>query len=125
MRAPAWESLIIASDMRIIGESIYVTIDAVRGHRVDVVEQGEGWIVTGRSADRETLAAAGIDQSDLWERNRHQRLTGYAVGADGSASVTAWIPFAGTSPNEFQAVVREVATEADRLEYYCHGGDEI
>lgn len=125
MKQQLWQALIEDSSLTLSEGSIYVQVNEGRGHRVQVVEQGAGWAILGRSADAGTLADAGLRATDLWERNRHQTLVGYAVGHDGAASVTSWVPFAGATPGEFQAVVREVAAEADRLEFYCHGGDEL
>jgi hypothetical protein len=109
--------------MEVLDSSVKVSLDEGRTHYVQVLPHADGWTLVGASADAATLKLAGLTPSELWSRNRHLTLVGYSIGIHGDASVTAWVPDAGTTAEEFSLVMREVAIEADRLEFYCTGED--
>lgn len=126
MTSPDWRTLLGDPTITVHSEdTVLVELDEGRQHHVRIVEQGTGWALRGRSAAPDTLAVSGLDAPALWARNRHLDLVGYSVGQDGFAAVTAWLPHAGATPEEFAVVTREVAAEADRLEFYCSGQDEF
>jgi hypothetical protein len=114
-----------ARSMRVNNDWITVALDRGREHDVQVLEHPDGWEVSGPAADSETLTEAGLTHTKLWEWNRYEDLIGYVIDEAGTAWVTAWMPKVGATAEEFEAVVREVAVEADRLEYYCSGRDEL
>ena len=112
------------SDMEVADNAISVNLARNRTHTVYVLEHRDGWELSGESADAAALEASGISLADLWRRNRRLDLVGYVVDGDGTAWVSAWLPHAGTTAEEFVLVAREVAVEADRLEFHCTGVDE-
>lgn len=120
--APEWHAYLTEHERD--GEWVRLPVDGTRGHWVLVKRHVDGWELSGGSASAKELAAAGLDAAELWRRNRHLDLVGYVVDAEGSAWVTAWIPFAGLTANEFREVAQHVAIEADRLEFYCTGRDQ-
>lgn len=113
------------SDMDVADNAINVSLARNRAHTVYVVEHSDGWEISGESADVSALEAAGISLADLWRRNRRLDLVGYVVDGNGTAWVSAWLPDAGTTAEEFVLVVHEVAVEADRLEFHCSGIDVL
>jgi hypothetical protein len=100
--------------------TVTVALDQGRQHRVEVAAGQDDWVLRGLSADTETMVRIGLGPGQLWERNRGRRITGFMVDAAG-VWVTATVPQAGTSSEEFQLVAREVAREADALEFWCSG----
>jgi hypothetical protein len=116
-----WREL--AGTLNVVDNVITVQLDRARSHEVYVVEHHDGWELSGIAADAASLDHVGLTPTALWERNRYQDLIGYLVDEHGDAWVTAWLPFAGTTSEEFAVVAHEVAVEADRLEFYCTGED--
>lgn len=116
---------LLARAMQVSGNAIRVPLDRNRQHLVWVLEHRDGWELSGESANAEALEQAGLTHAELWRRNRYQDLIGYVIDEEGTAWVTAWMPTAGTTAEEFALVVREVAVEADRLEFYCTGDDQL
>ena len=105
------------------GDWVNVELDRSRRHRVQVLWHDDGWELSGRACTAAQLAAAALNNQDLWFRNRSLDLVGYVVDADGDVWVTAWLPFAGLTAPEFRVTAREVAIEADRLEFHVTGLD--
>ena len=118
-----WGRLAVGLERR--GDAIVIDLDDQRRHLVEVIEHHDGWELSGGAANAQQLAAAQIDVATLWSRNRYLNLVGYVVDTEGSAWVTAWLPFAGITAREFQETARHVAIEADRLEFYCTGLDSL
>lgn len=111
------------ADLAAKGEWVTVELDRNRRHRVQVIQHEDGWELSGRACTAGQLSAANLDNQDLWFRNRSLDLVGYVVDADGDVWVTAWLPFAGLTAPEFLITAREVAIEADRLEFHVTGLD--
>jgi hypothetical protein len=112
------------SGMDVADNAIRVGLARNRTHTVWVVDHQDGWELSGESADAATLERASISVAELWQRNRRLDLVGYVVDEHGTAWVSAWLPHAGTTAEEFVLVAHEVAAEADRLEFHCSGADE-
>jgi hypothetical protein len=120
--AADWRHLVDAAH-EVAGGVIEVHVGRGRVHRVHVAPHSDGWELAGYVADESTLQHAGLSVVDLWTRNRTMRLAQYIVDGDSNVWVSSWAPSAGTSSTEFDAVLRHVAAEADRLEYVLTGGD--
>jgi hypothetical protein len=120
--ATDWRSWV--AEMNVSDNAVRVALARNRTHTVWVVDHPDGWELSGESADAAALEAASITVADLWKRNRRLDLVGYVVDTYGTAWVSAWLPHAGTTGEEFVLVAHEVAAEADRLEFHCSGADE-
>ena len=121
--ATEWHSYLRGHDVD--GDWVHLRLEGSRGHWVQVLSHADGWELSGQAATATELAAADVDAAELWRRNRYLDLVGYVVDGEGSAWVTAWLPFAGVTAAEFREVAHHVAVEADRLEFYCTGRDEL
>lgn len=99
---------------------VLVLLESGRRQTISVVEHDDGWEISGLGATPTTMERIGLTPETLWQRNRTRRLTGFVVD-DAGAWVSARVPRAGLTPDEFQLVAMEVAREADLLEYQCTG----
>ena len=125
MARAAWHTHVAGhAGFAVRGDSITVELDRHRSHSVQVIQHQDGWELSGRASTAGQLPAANLDNQDLWFRNRSLDLVGYVVDARGDVWVTAWLPFAGLTDVEFLFAAREVAVEADRLEFHVTGLDD-
>jgi hypothetical protein len=113
----------LAGRFEVGDDLVFVHVGADRSHIIQVEAHPDGWELSGMVTDEHRLERAELDAAELWRRNRLLNLVGYVVDQEGNARVTAWLPYAGTTPVEFQETVRQVAIEADRLEFYLTGQD--
>ncbi|MBM7085674.1 MULTISPECIES: YbjN domain-containing protein [Micromonospora] len=88
-----------------------------------VHDGGEAYLLTAVVANAEVVGQWDRLYREAWERNRHTRLVGFRVDADGALVAHGWTPKDGLTADAFQAVVRAVAREADRYEFQLTGTD--
>ena len=82
---------------------VLVSLESGRKQTISVVEHDDGWEISGLGATPTTMERIGLTPEMLWQRNRTRRLTGFVVDDEG-AWVSARVPRAGLSPDEFQLV---------------------
>jgi hypothetical protein len=125
MARAAWQTHVAGhAGFGVTGDCISVGLDRHRSHSVQVIEHEDGWELSGCACTAGQLSAANLDNQDLWFRNRSLDLVAYVVDADGDVWVTAWLPFVGLTSAEFLFATREIAIEADRLEFHVTGLDD-
>ena len=115
-----------ASDLGVIrddGEAVEIALSSGRKHVVEVLERDGVWELSGLVATADDLAA-GPTPVEVWRHNAHRTLTSLVVDSDGDVWVTALAPVPGLTTEEFCWLAREVAAEADRLEFRLTGRDD-
>lgn len=112
-----------ADDLRIDATDVVVTLDDGRRQTVRVSE-GDGCLELTSTVLRPSAVEA-IEDAALraWRRNRSTRLVGFKVDTRGRLVATAWVPLTGLGGDEFLAMVRRLAREADLFEYQLTGAD--
>ncbi|MEO8501508.1 MAG: hypothetical protein ABI565_11380 [Vicinamibacteria bacterium] len=126
MTSTAWQTYAKGQPgLALNGDGIMVELDRARSHRVQVIHHADGWELSSFACGPEQLTGANLSPQDLWYRNRSLALVGFVVDGHGDVWVTAWLPIAGLTAAEFQFAAREVAIEADRLEFHATGMDQF
>lgn len=110
-------------DIALDGEFVVVTFVGGRHHRVEVVDAGEAYELTGLVARRVDLQSVPNAHLRAWERNRAIQLVGFRVDRRGRLVGEAWVPKPGLGADEFLHYVRRIAAECDRFEYILTGKD--
>ena len=110
-------------DIALDGECVVVTFVGGRHHRVEVVDAGEAYELTGLVARRVDLQSVPNAHLRAWERNRATQLVGFRVDRRGRLVGEAWVPKSGLGADEFLHYVRRMAAECDRFEYILTGKD--
>jgi hypothetical protein len=120
-----WKSLAAADDFSISNGSIDVTFPSLRKHHVEVHgDDDQIWRFRGIVAKAAALLRLPDDGRMLpWQLNRSSALVGYRYDQRGRLVGESWVPRNAT-PDEFQFVVRQLATECDRMELRITGADE-
>lgn len=120
-----WKEHASAQDFTVSGSSIEVAFPSRRRHRVEVDGEDEAtWRFRAVVAKPGALLQLPEDDGMLpWQLNRSSTLVGYRYDQHGRLIGEAWVPRA-TTTDEFQFVVRHLATECDRMELRITGTDE-
>ncbi|MEV1143467.1 hypothetical protein [Micromonospora sp. NPDC049799] len=118
-----WRRLCETDDMRPKGKQVRVSFANGRSHSVHVHDGAEGYVLTAVVAGAETVGRWDRLYREAWERNRHSRLVGFRVDAEGRMIAHGWTPKDGLTADAFQTLVRAVAREADRYEFQLTGAD--
>ncbi|MER7165773.1 hypothetical protein ABT336_06785 [Micromonospora sp. NPDC000207] len=118
-----WRKLCQADDLRPRGRRVKVSFANGRSHAVHVHDGPDGYLFTAVVADAEVVQEWDRLYREAWERNRHTRLVGFRIDADGRLVAHGWTPKDGLTADVFQTVVRAVAREADRYEFHLTGTD--
>lgn len=120
-----WRELASAPDFAVSRSSIEVSFPSARRHRVEVdVEDSDTWRFRSIVAKPGALAQLPEDDGMLpWRMNRFSTLVGYRYDTHGRLVGEAWVPRTALA-DEFQFVVRHLATECDRMELRITGADE-
>lgn len=122
---PEWKTLARAEDFSISGNAIEVEFGSKRRHQVDVVA-GEDATWCFRAIVAKPSALERLPESDgrlPWEMNRSSSLVGYRYDKHGRLVGESWVPQSADA-DEFQFVVRHLASECDRAELRITGADE-
>jgi hypothetical protein len=118
-----WRSLARGPDATLDSNGVTVRFPSGRTHHVRVTETDDTFELTAIVA----RAAAINDVRDLairiWRHNRAAQLVSFRLDAGGRIIGACWVPKAGVSAEEFQLVLRRVASESDRLEFLLTGRD--
>ena len=118
-----WRDLCRAPRIAFEGDDVVVAFENQRTHRVRVREAEQHYELQAIVAK----AAAVRDVKDLplriWQHNRAAQLVSFRIDGRGRVFAEGWIPKAGVTPEEFQLILRRVASESDRLEYLLTGKD--
>lgn len=116
-----WSRWCHGGDVHLDQDVLEVLVSKERKQFVRVHEEGEDLVLTSR-------AALATDASDLeglslrlWERNRSTPLVGFRIDARGHVIAETVLPRVGLTRSEFHLAVRNLAEEADRLEYLLTG----
>lgn len=120
-----WKEHASAPDFSVSRSAIEVVFPSQRNHRVEVdCEDEETWRFRAVVAKPGALGQLPEDDGMLpWQLNRSTTLVGYRYDQHGRLVGEAWVPRTATS-EEFQFVVRHLATECDRMELRITGADE-
>jgi hypothetical protein len=120
-----WKEHASAPDFSVSRSAIQVAFPSQRNHRVEVDgEDEETWRFRAVVAKPGALDQLPEDDGMLpWQLNRATTLVGYRYDQHGRLVGEAWVPRTATS-EEFQFVVRHLATECDRMELRITGADE-
>ncbi|MEU8215591.1 hypothetical protein AB0C47_07465 [Micromonospora taraxaci] len=94
-----------------------------RSHSVHVHDGAEGYLLTAVVAGADIVGQWDRMYREAWEKNRHSRLVGFRVDAEGRMVVHGWTPKNGLTAEVFQTLVRAVARGADRYEFQLTGAD--
>jgi len=111
------------ADIALAGDAVVVTFVGERHHRVEVVDAGEAYELTGLVARHLALKSVPNAHLRAWERNRATQLVGFRVDRRGRLVGNAWAPKPGMGADEFLHYVRRVALECDRFEFILTGKD--
>lgn len=119
----SWHRLCQASDLTREEHGVLVRFEGGRSHFVkvsetdDTIEMAAKIATTGQDSDPEGIAEA------LWRRNRSAQLVSFKTDRWRRVVATAWCPKAGLTAEEFQLVLRKLASESDRFEFLLTGRD--
>ena len=120
---PDWARWSKGSGFDVEPPIIRVAFAEGRSHRVEVLDEGDAFLIRGVGVDAPMAEA----QEDLalraWLLNRKTSLVGFRIDDRGRLVAEARAPKAGLSAPEFQLYVHAVAAESDRLEYTLSGED--
>lgn len=123
MMSPNWQTFCRAKDLSVDGDSVDVTFENGRRHRVFVATEPDGFSLRAKVVRPSTVEVIVDLALTTWLRNRATKLVGFRVDKRGWLVGEAWVPTAGLTPSEFQTYVRAVAAESDRFEYAITGRD--
>lgn len=115
-----WEKLYRGARGKVDAPHIDVALGNERAHRVQVDEVEGGLQVTGVVIRRGGASHA----INAWLRNRSASIVGFRIDLKERLVGTAFVPFAGLTPGEFQSSVFAVAAECDRFEAILTGKDQ-
>lgn len=116
-----WRSLADAPDFVPSRSSIEVRFGSGRKHTVEVAGGDPAqWRFRSIVASKAVFERHELEP---WRMNRAAVLIGYRRDRRGRLVAEAWVP-RDAAPEEFQFVVRRLATESDRLELRLTGSDE-
>jgi hypothetical protein len=116
-----WKSLANAEDFATSRSGIEVRFASGRKHAVEVDgDDPKQWRFRSVVASK---VAVERHELDPWRMNRTAVLIKYRRDQRGRLVAEAWVP-RNAAAEEFQFVVRRLATEADRLELRLTGSDE-
>jgi hypothetical protein len=110
-------------DLTVDGDSVVVTFENQRHHRLDVRDSNQTYILTGIVARQALFAEVPNAALRAWKRNRSTQLVGFRVDRKGRLVGEAWVPKAGLKRDEFLLYLNRVATECDLFEYHLTGKD--
>ena len=116
-----WRVLARAAGLMSDGDRIDVALADGRSHRVRVAEEDGAWRIWARAARQVAVAEHLLVR--VWERNRGSSLVGLRIDDKGRLVGEAWVPAAGATAGEFEAAVRAVAIECDRVGFVLTGED--
>ena len=111
------------AELAVDGDSVVVTFDNQRRHRLDVRETDQTYVLAGVVARHAIFAEVPDAALRAWRRNRSTQLVGFRVDRKGRLVGEAWVPKAGLERDEFLLYVMRVATECDLFEYHLTGKD--
>lgn len=119
-----WRTLCRGSRFELEGDSVLVRFESGRSHRVQVRETEDAFefhsIIVRSSAGRNIRDLSLW----LWRLNRAAQLVSFRIDTRGRIVAFGWIPKVGATAAEFQMVLRRVAVESDRVEFYLTGKDK-
>ncbi|RLK25403.1 hypothetical protein DER29_3405 [Micromonospora sp. M71_S20] len=118
-----WQRLCAAQDMQPKRQHVKVSFANGRSHSVRVTEAPDGYLLTAVVAGADIVEQWERLYREAWEKNRHSRLVGSRVDAEGRMVAQGWTPKDGLTADAFQTLVRAVAREADRYEFQLTGDD--
>ncbi|MGD0659259.1 MAG: YbjN domain-containing protein [Syntrophorhabdales bacterium] len=121
MASREWKQWCRGQENIVLNDDCVVVILGGRHCRVEVVDAGEAYELTGIAARRAALQSIPDFYLRAWRRNRTTRLVGFRVDPRGRLVGEAWVPKAGLSQEEFLHYVRHVASECDRFGFILTG----
>lgn len=117
-----WHHLCRASDLTIEDRAVLVQFENRRKHRVRISETETSFELLAIVAKDAQIREVQLAET-IWRRNRATQLVSFKLDRRGRVVATAWCPKAGITADEFQLVLRRLASESDRFEYLLTGRD--
>lgn len=118
-----WRRLCKGPGLSVEDDVVTVTFENQRSHRVRIQE-------TEATIELHALVAraSNVLQPEslplrIWRHNRAAQLVGFRLDARNSVRAEGWVAKAGLEAQEFQHVLRRVASESDRFEFILTGKD--
>ncbi len=119
----SWHHLSRASDLALEEDGIVVHFETGRTHRVRIAETETSFEMIAMVARAARVLDPDRLPEAIWRRNRASQLVSFKMDRRGRVVATAWCPRAGLTADEFQLVLRKLASESDRFEYLLTGRD--
>ena len=112
-----WLSLCRSPDIVAANDTVEVTFDDDRRHRLRVEERADVYQLSGFVVRQARVASLENLHREAWLRNRSTTLVGFRVDERGRLVGEAWVPKAGLASAEFELYLRTLAAECDRFEF--------
>ncbi|MBZ0116223.1 MAG: hypothetical protein K8H88_04495 [Sandaracinaceae bacterium] len=119
----SWHHLCRAPDLALEDDGVLVRFETGRSHRVRVAETESTFEMAAMVARAARVLDSERLPETIWRRNRASQLVSFKTDRRGRVVATAWCPKAGLTAEEFQLVLRKLASESDRFEYLLTGRD--
>jgi len=118
-----WRRFCNVTDLAVDSHAVVVSLPGGRSHRIHVKEEVDAYRLDATVVGEAVASTLEDLPLETWERNRGTELVGFRIDAKGRLVGTAWVPFAGLTPQEFRTYLRTVAAECDRFEFQLTGRD--
>lgn len=118
-----WRTLCRGPRFKIEADEVVVSFENDRHHRVKVRETSELFEFSTVVAKRKAVEHVEDLPNRIWQANRATQLVGFRIDSRGRVCGEGWIAKAGVTADEFQLVLRQVASASDRLEFLLTGQD--
>jgi Putative bacterial sensory transduction regulator len=121
--AQDWKNYCRAPDLIVDGEGVNVRFDSGRAQRVEIICEDGTYLVRSIVAKRAVVSEHADVAVRAWLRNRQINVVGFRIDDRGRLVGEAKLSRAGLTKEEFQLVLRTVATECDRFEFQLTWSD--
>ncbi len=105
------------------GDDVLVVFENGRRHRVRVQETADTFELHAIVARAGAVKEVPDLPLRIWRHNRAAQSVGFRLDTKGRVLAQGWVAKDGLSAEEFQFVLRRVASNSDRLEFLLTGRD--
>jgi hypothetical protein len=113
-----------ARDVEVDGDSLVVSLQDGRRHRIDVQVSDEAVELRAIVAGRAVVESQEDAALAAWYKNRAISLVGFRIDRKGRLIGETWIPQAGLTAAEFLVYVHSMAAACDLFEFQLTGQDK-
>ena len=113
-----------ARDVEVDGDSLVVSLQDGRRHRIDVRVSDDAVELRAIVAGRAVVESQEDAALAAWHKNRAVSLVGFRIDRNGRLIGETWIPQAGLTAAEFLIYVRSMAAACDLFEFQLTGQDK-